>query len=214
MKRRTLTILAFVAASCTWAQKVTTFTTTESKSWIKGGTSLAAKADGTLRFNNEYLAPTLAKNHPEVELWIGTFNTNRLDYVEKILDDKILQANVKGIGTQWECRNNLPAMRERYPKHRFMVSESECGNGSMDWKAGEHTFFLLSSHFVTKGAEMIAYAGRDYSKTPVVAFKDKTGRYVVTAGNFTDKEATLTVKVGKKYLNIKTKAHSFNTYII
>lgn len=225
-------------------------------------------AEGTLRFNNEYLAPTLAKKHPEVELWIGTFNTNRLDYVEIILDDKTLQANVKGIGTQWECRNNLPAMRERYPRHRFMVSESECGNGSMDWKAGEHTFFLLSdnigngcdeyynwnfilkdngispwgwtqnamvqvdgktrkmrytaeyyaykhfSHFVTKGTEMIAYAGRDYSKTPVVAFRDKTGRYIVTAGNFTDKEASVSIKIDKKYLNVKTKAHSFNTYII
>ena len=225
-------------------------------------------AEGTLRFNNDYLAPTLAKKHPEVELWIGTFNTNRLDYVEKILDDKALQANVKGIGTQWECRNNLPAMRKHYPNHRFMVSESECGNGAMDWKAGEHTFFLLSdnlgngcdeyynwnfilkdngispwgwsqnalvqvdgktrrmrytaeyyaykhfSHFVTQGTEMIAYAGREYSQTPLVAFKDKAGRYIITAGNFTDKEATLTVKVGKKYLNVKTKAHSFNTFII
>lgn len=27
-------------------------------------------AEGTLRFNNEYLAPTLKKRHPEVELWI------------------------------------------------------------------------------------------------------------------------------------------------
>lgn len=103
-------------------------------------------AEGTLRFNNQYLAPTLARRHPEVELWIGTFNTNRLDYVEKILDDTQLQSNVKGIGTQWECRNNLPQMHKRYPNHRFMVSESECGNGSMDWKAGEHTFFLLSDN--------------------------------------------------------------------
>lgn len=31
-------------------------------------------------------------------------------------------------------------MRKRYPNHRLMVSESEYGNGSMDWKAGEHTF--------------------------------------------------------------------------
>ena len=103
-------------------------------------------AEGTLRFNNEYLAPTLAKRHPDVELWIGTFNTNRLDYVEKILDDKTLQANIKGVGTQWECRNNLPQMRQRYPNLRFMQSESECGNGSMDWAAGEHTFFLLSDN--------------------------------------------------------------------
>ena len=103
-------------------------------------------AEGTLRFNNEYLAPALKAKHPEVDLWIGTFNTNRLDYVQKILDDKQLQSNVKGVGTQWECRDNLPAMRERYPQLHFMCSESECGNGQMDWKAGEHTFLLLSDN--------------------------------------------------------------------
>ena len=224
-------------------------------------------AEGTLRFNNDYLAPTLKAKHPEVELWIGTFNTNRLDYVEKILDDKTLQSNVKGIGTQWECRNNLPKMRKRYPNHRFMVSESECGNGSMDWKAGEHTFLLLSdnlgngcdeyynwnfilqdngispwgwtqnaliqvdsktrqmrytpeyfaykhfSHFIAPGSKMIGYAGRDYNQTPVVVFKLTKG-YAVTAGNFTDTEATVNVKIGNKYLNITTAPHSFNTYIV
>ena len=103
-------------------------------------------AEGTLRFNNQHLAPTLRQQHPEVELWIGTFNTNRLDYVQKILDDPTLQSNVKGIATQWECRENLPQLKERYPKLRLMMSESECGNGSMDWRAGEHTFFLLSDN--------------------------------------------------------------------
>lgn len=225
-------------------------------------------AEGTLRFNNEYLAPTLAKHHPDVELWIGTFNTNRLDYVEKILDNKILQTNVKGIGTQWECRDHLPTMRQRYPNLRFMVSESECGNGSMDWKAGEHTFFLLSdnlgngcdeyynwnfilkdngvspwgwtqnalvqvdsktrkprytaeyyaykhfSHFVQKGTEMLAYAGRDYSKTPLVVFRNKMGQYVVTVGNFTEQTSSLSVKIGKKYLNVKTVPHSFTTFVV
>ena len=224
-------------------------------------------AEGTLRFNNEYLAPTLKKKHPEVELWIGTFNTNRLDYVEKILDNQTLQQNVRGIGTQWECRENLPEMRRRYPNHRFMVSESECGNGSMDWKAGEHTFFLLSdnlgngcdeyynwnfilkdngisawgwtqnalvqvdsktckprytaeyyaykhfSHFIQPGTEMIGYAGREYKDTPVVVFRNNTGKYIVTSGNFTDREVLLSVKIGKKMLNIKAPAHSFNTYI-
>jgi glucosylceramidase len=183
-------------------------------------------AEGTLRFNNEYLAPTLAKRHPEVELWLGTINTNRLDYVEKILDDPTLQKNIKGVGTQWECRNNLPQLRERYPNLRFMQSESECGNGSMNWAAGEHTFFLISdnlgngvdeyynwnfiltdngespwgwkqnaliqvnsqtrqmrytaeyfaykhfSHFIAPGTQMIGYAGRDYSRTPIVVFSE------------------------------------------
>ena len=102
--------------------------------------------DGTLRFNNDYLSPTLRKRHPDVELWLGTINTNRLDYVEKTLDDRILQQNIVGIGTQWECRDNLPQLRQRYPDLRVMMSESECGNGSMDWSAGEHTFFLLADN--------------------------------------------------------------------
>lgn len=138
----------------------------------------------------------------------------------------------------------------------------------MDWKAGEHTFFLLSdnlgngcdeyynwnfilkdngvspwgwtqnalvqvdsktckprytaeyyaykhfSHFVQKGTEMLAYAGRDYSKTPVVVFRNKMGQYVVTVGNFTEQTSSLSVKIGKKYLNVKTVPHSFTTFVV
>lgn len=224
-------------------------------------------AEGTLRFNNEYLAPTLRKKHPEVELWLGTINTNRLDYVQKILDDKTLQGNIKGIGTQWECRNNLPQLHERYPGMRLMCSESECGNGQMDWRAAEHTFFLLSdnlgngvdeyynwnfiltdngksawgwkqnalvqvksvdhsvrytpeyyaykhfSHFVTPGSRMVGYAGREYSRTPIVVFRTDKG-YVVTAGNMTDEDITLSVGIKGKVLNVEMKAHSFSTYVI
>src|SRR5574344_1620685 len=225
-------------------------------------------AEGTLRFNNDYLAPTLAKRHPSVELWIGTFNTNRLDYVERILGDATLQQHVVGVGTQWEAREILPTLRNRFPSLRFMMSESECGNGNMNWQAGEHTFFLLSdnlgngcdeyynwnfvltdngmstwgwtqnalvqvdsktrkmrytaefyaykhfSHFINPGTEMVGYAGREYSQTPVTVFKDKKGAYIVTAGNFTDSSSSLCVKLGGKYLNIQTQPHSFNTFVV
>jgi len=222
--------------------------------------------EGTIRFNNEYLAPTLRKHHPEVELWLGTINTNRLDYVQKTLDDKTLQSNIKGIGTQWECRNNLPQLRERYPNLRIMMSESECGNGSMDWSAGEHTFFLIAdnlghgvdeyynwnfiltdngqspwgwkqnalvqvdskthkmrytaeyyaykhfSHFISRGTEMVGYAGRDHSETPVNVFR-KDVKYIVTAGNFTDEIQKITVKINRKYLNLHLQPHSFHSFV-
>lgn len=224
-------------------------------------------AEGTVRFNRDYLAPALRKSHPEVKLWLGTFNTNRQDYIEKILSDDALRSQLYGMATQWECRECIPSLRQKFTdiKH-WMCSESECGNGSMDWSAGEHTFFLLSdnlgngvdeyyiwnfllkdngistwgwtqnaliqvdskarthrytaeyyavkhfSQFITEGDEMIGYAGRDHSKTPVVVYKRGKG-YVVVAGNFTDTECVQNVKIGGKYLNIKSAPHSFNTFV-
>ena len=147
-----------------------------------------------------------------------------------------------------------------------MQSESECGNGSMDWKAGEHTFMLLSDnlgngcdeyynwnfiltdngispwgwtqnaliqvdsktrkmrytaeyfaykhfcHYVTPGTKVIGYSGREQAGTPVVVFK-KGKQFVVTAGNFTDEEKNISVKIGNKFLDLKLKPHSFNTYV-
>lgn len=103
-------------------------------------------AEGTIRFNRDYLAPALKANHPDVKLYIGTFNTNRQDHVEKVLGDEGLRSCIDGVAFQWEGREILPAIRAQYPDFHYICSESECGNGSMDWKAGEHTFFLISDN--------------------------------------------------------------------
>jgi len=47
---------------------------------------------------------------------------------------------------QWEGRQIIDSLRQRYPSLRFISTESECGNGSMDWRAGEHTFHLLCDY--------------------------------------------------------------------
>lgn len=109
-------------------------------------------AEGTVRFNRDYLAPTLKKHHPDVKLYLGTFNTNRRDHVERILGDERLRQCIDGLAFQWEGREILPAIRQQYPEYHYICSESECGNGSMDWKAGEHTFFLIADN-VGNGCE-------------------------------------------------------------
>lgn len=101
-------------------------------------------AEGTRIFNASYLKPTLSRKHPEVKLYLGTFNTNRYDYVETIVDR--LKDDVEGLGIQWECREHLDRLRQRYPSLHLISSESECGDGSMDWRAGEHTFHLLCDY--------------------------------------------------------------------
>lgn len=107
-------------------------------------------AEGTVRFNRDYLGPTLKKQHPEVKLYLGTFNTNRVDYVQKIASDKGLQEYVSGMAFQWEGRESLPVLREEHPDWSYMCSESECGWGSFDWGAGEHTFELMN-HYLGNG---------------------------------------------------------------
>lgn len=102
--------------------------------------------EGILRFNNDYLAPTLQREHPEVDLFIGTFNTNRYDHVIGILSDTTLQCNVRGVGVQWEGLQILPQLRQKFPQMEYICSESECGNGSNDWKAAEHTFDLINQN--------------------------------------------------------------------
>lgn len=103
-------------------------------------------AEGTVRFNRDYLAPTLQKHHPDVKLYLGTFNTNRQDHVERILSDSLLRTYTDGLAFQWEGREILPAIRRQYPEFSYICSESECGNGKMDWAAGEHTFFLIADN--------------------------------------------------------------------
>lgn len=107
-------------------------------------------SDDIIRFNTEYLAPTLKERNPGVDLCLGTLNTNRYDHVKGLLSDPRLRENIKGVGFQWEGGQILPRIREEYPDFRYISTESECGNGSMDWRAGEHTFHLIN-HYLGNG---------------------------------------------------------------
>lgn len=225
-------------------------------------------AEGTIRFNRDYLAPALKKHHPDVKLYLGTFNTNRQDHVEKVLSDDRLRACIEGLAFQWEGRQILPAIRRQYPGFHYICSESECGNGAMDWKAGEHTFFLISdnvgngcdewfnwnfllpkhgtspwgwnqnalieldsetrtfrytaeyyavkhfSHFVVPGSEMIGYAPKEKDGTIAVVYRTPEKKIVVIAGNLGDTPQPVSVKIGKKYLNVTLDAHSLHTFVM
>lgn len=108
--------------------------------------------EGIIRFHTEYLQPTLKKRHPEVALYFGTINTNRFDFIDQVLSDPRMRASVQGIGLQWEGRQILAKLRAKYPEYKYVQSESECGWGSFDWKAAEHTFELMN-HYLGNGCE-------------------------------------------------------------
>ncbi len=223
-------------------------------------------AEGTIRFNKEYLAPTLKRLHPEVKVYLGTFNTNRQDHVERIIADEGLQQCISGMAFQWEGREVLPEIRRQHPEWNYICSESECGWGSFDWKAGEHTFELMNhylgngcneytfwnfiltdngespwgwkqnalirvdsekrtftytpeyyavkhyAHFISPGAEIVAYKPEGEDKLPVLVVKTPEQKWVVIAGNFKDEAQAFTLQIGKRYLNVTLAAHSMNTF--
>lgn len=108
--------------------------------------------EGTIRFNMEYLAPTLIKNFPHIELYMGTFNTNRFDEVDRILADSRMSQYIKGVGFQWEGGQILPYIRAKYPQYKYIQTENECGWGSFDWKGAERTFHLIN-HYLGNGCD-------------------------------------------------------------
>ena len=201
-----------------------------------------------------------------MKLYLGTFNTNRQDHVEKIIADKELQAYISGMAFQWEGREVLPSIRQQHPEWDYICSESECGWGSFDWKAGEHTFELMNhylgngckeytfwnfiltdngespwgwkqnalirvdskartftytpeyyavkhyAHYIGAGTEVIAYKPEGEDKKPVLVVRTPEGKWVVMAGNFQDTEQSLTLQIGKRYLNATLAPHSMHTF--
>ena len=223
-------------------------------------------AAGTIRFNKEYLAPTLKQMHPEVKLYLGTFNTNRQDHVETILADTALCNCIRGMGFQWEGREILPSIRKQHPEWEYICSESECGWGGFDWKAAEHTFELINhylgngcceynfwnciltdkgespwgwkqnalirvdsekrtfvytpeyyavkhySKMVAPGSKMLQYKMKGENNQPVIIFLTPENQYLVIAGNFSDEQQKLSVKLAGKYLEVMLQPHSLNTF--
>ncbi|MDX8337550.1 hypothetical protein SLH46_00055 [Draconibacterium sp. IB214405] len=108
--------------------------------------------EGIIRFNAEYLAPTLKEQHPEVDLYLGTINTNHFEVIDKVLSDRRMPETIKGLGFQWEGGQILPRLREKYPNYKYVQTESECGWGSFDWGAAEHTFNLIN-HYLGNGCD-------------------------------------------------------------
>lgn len=108
--------------------------------------------EGIVRFNTEYLAPVLKKQHPDVKVYLGTINTNRYDIIDKILSDPRMPKSIQGVGFQWEGGQILPRLRSKYPGYKYVQTEGECGWGSFDWKAAEHTF-ERTNHYLGNGCK-------------------------------------------------------------
>ena len=101
---------------------------------------------GTVLFLGKYLGPKLKKDHPKVQMWYGTMNTDKLDEVLQVVNDPIAGQYISGAGFQWEGKDIVRPMRRMFNKMPLMCTENECGSGTNDWAAAEHTFDMVKAY--------------------------------------------------------------------
>ncbi|MDV7139182.1 hypothetical protein R3X28_09855 [Maribacter sp. TH_r10] len=107
-------------------------------------------------FIADYLGPKFKSENLDTEIWLGTVERPQLERVTDVIEYKNAKEYVDGIGFQWAGKGAIKAVHATYPEMRLMQTETECGDGSNDWKAAEHTFGLMK-HYFENGANSYMY---------------------------------------------------------
>jgi len=107
-------------------------------------------------FIGDYLGPQFEKDKINAEIWLGTIERPHIDRIDTILNHMGARKHIKGIGFQWAGKGAIPEVYLKYPDLRLMQTETECGDGSNDWNAAEHTFELMK-HYFNNGANAYMY---------------------------------------------------------
>ncbi|GAL81896.1 O-glycosyl hydrolase family 30 [Algibacter lectus] len=76
--------------------------------------------------------------------------------MDDVLQYKNTEDYVTGVGFQWAGKGAIEAVHAKYPDMQLMQTETECGDGSNDWKAAEYTFNLMK-HYFENGANSYMY---------------------------------------------------------
>jgi len=97
-------------------------------------------------FIANYLGPVFRKEQLKTELWLGTWNNDKMANFDTVLSSPEAMKYIAGVGLQWEGKNIINELHKKYPVVKLMQTESECGNGDFSWKDGEHLFYLMKKY--------------------------------------------------------------------
>ncbi len=104
----------------------------------------------------DYLGPKFAADSLNTEIWLGTIERPQIERVDSVLSNDKASQYIEGVGFQWAGKGAIPEVNKKYPDLKLMQTETECGNGSNDWAAAEHTFELMK-HYFNNGANSYMY---------------------------------------------------------
>jgi glucosylceramidase len=107
-------------------------------------------------FIGDYLGPRFEAEGIQSQIWYGTVERPQIERVDSVLLDPEAAKYIKGVGFQWAGKGAIPEVHRKYPNMKLMQTETECGDGSNDWAAAEHTFGLMK-HYFGNGANAYMY---------------------------------------------------------
>ena len=180
------------------------------------------KPSSIARFNGQYLGPQLAKTHPKVEIYAGTFNTADPAVYETVLNDPEAKKYLKGIAVQWEGRDIVASLKEEYPGLKLMQSESECGNGTFGWKDAEHTFNLMK-RYINGGVNsymswnmVLLDDGRSswcWTQNALIRIMSETKEVIYTPEYYVYKHLTHYVPKGSTVLPVRQQGEDYDNLL-
>lgn len=163
-------------------------------------------------FIGKYLGPAISKKHPGVELWFGTFNCNKMEDLDCVMQNRDAAKYLRGIGLQWEGKDIVGDIHRKYPAMKLMQTENECGGGSIDWAAAEHTFDLLQA-YLNGGVNSYMYfnmvlqdegvSSWGWKQNSLIRVDSRTRKVIYTPEFYLMKHLTHFVKPGAKRLKVE-----------
>ncbi|RZJ23615.1 MAG: glycosyl hydrolase family 30 [Acinetobacter sp.] len=158
-------------------------------------------------FITDYLQPAFKRQEINTGIWYGTINNGSMDGYEGALDNPKVRKIIKGVGVQWAGKNALKDLSQKYPGTKFMQTESECGNGTFDWKAAAYTFGLIK-FYLDNGVSSYTYWNMVLDNTGQSSWGWKQNALITV--NPTSKEVTYTPEFYLfKHLSSFVKAGSY-----
>jgi len=101
-----------------------------------------------------YLGPQM--NKLGVSIFMGTVEKGNPALVDTVLTAEKSGKFIKGAGFQWDGKNAIAAIHNRYPDLPLYQTEHECGNGLNDWAYCKYSWTLME-HYLKNGAKAYEY---------------------------------------------------------
>lgn len=162
-------------------------------------------------FIGKYLGPMFSEKHPDVDLWFGTFNCNKMEDLDRVMQDADASKYIRGIGLQWEGKDIVGDIHRKYPAMKLMQTENECGGGTFDWAAAEHTYDLLNT-YLNGGVNSYMYwnmvlqddgaSSWGWKQNTMIRIDSHTKKVIYTPEFYVMKHLSHFVKKGAHKLNV------------